>query len=340
MVARKIHTSVWASSSRRTYCNGRYESQPRKPVALHSRSVHKFANQATWRSQERDQARTQILPSVSTSGTMTSREKELFSKIFNSILAKESQSSSDYGNHVVFDSGPKDQPGPQQSVSKTMALEFFRTYPTQARDMAGQRDLQTATNHRPKPSASYLRLRSKLIACQDIQALNACLDESVFGPFARDEISWKTITSKDAQFLQIYPSLLATAMCLMRLSFRNPTGSVAIFRRIKDYGVASEATGAEVQVYHELLLALFEGWHDLKRVENALLQMEADGVEMNEETKLVLKYIRQEIIAQREKSSGANAYWSHVSARTFERLSSRIHLLEKQSTSTHYEHTL
>ena len=166
-----------------------------------------------------------------------------------------------------------------------------------------------------------------MLACKSMTELHEFMEHNIFAPFLREEISTTAINVELAEFFQSYSLLLADAMCLARLSFRDPCAAIAIFTKINNLGMESQALGAETAVYNEVLLATFEGWRDIGKTEQILQEMEADGVQFDRHTYLILKHMRQVILSEKKNTSATGIFWSNFPVRHLERLNRRIYLL-------------
>lgn len=81
-----------------------------------------------------------------------------------------------------------------------------------------------------------------------------------------------------------YPLVLAYAISVLHLQFRNPHAALAVFDTVRRYSLESYLVGCTTSVYNEMLRARWEGLGDLKGVEEGLEEMGRRGVGWDKET--------------------------------------------------------
>lgn len=284
---------------------------------------------------------------------MTEREKELFSNIFKTLLTrkvKEDEYEEDtlsFGQHSQ--SGEHARPSSKSErtsavdVPVSLAEDYLQAYPPSIQREATQaltyvQQAQARTDARQEAiearrSPRYLEAREALLACRTLAELYQFLEDKLFRPFARQEVTLKDMSTKDksdlSEFCRSYPMLLAETMTILRLSYRDYSAAIGVFQRIRDLGVESEVIGTNIAVYNELLLATFEGWHDASLVDDVLAAMDADGIQADDHTILILKKITDTIMGERAGSKSAQVYWSLTSPRKLESLSKRLRGLSR-----------
>lgn len=282
--------------------------------------------------------------------TMTMREKELFNNIFQSLLSrkvKEKETEEDVlhfgqqsGSSSTMDSAQR--PSTKDAPIK-LAEEYLQAFPpsiqreaeiaasivqqTQARADAKQEAIEA------RRSSRYLEAREALLACKTSAELYSFLEDKVFRPFVQNEVSLEGMSMRSkselSDFCRAYPMLLAETMMILRLSYRDYSAAVSVFSRIQELGVKSEVIGTNTAVCNELILATFEGWHDVALVDDILTAMDADGIHGDEDTIEILKMITSSIIKEREGSETGMIYWSLAKPRKLESLNRRVRQLSR-----------
>ncbi|CCG84816.1 protein of unknown function [Taphrina deformans PYCC 5710] len=254
---------------------------------------------------------------------MTPREKELFSKIFESILVKEQTSMQEdvSRNAISFERSKTTGQASQESRNAE------RPQATLARDYIGQYSsslqgniLQAAAvvrnktarmeNNRARTAANYLAAKEELYGLRELDQVYHFLQETLFGPFRSGEVELKNPTPQLLEFCRAYPLLMADVLCILRLSFKDYSACVSVFMQMKELGIESRAIGGSPEVYNEMLLAAFEGWHDLGMVEQLLIEMKQDAIPFDLQTTVILKHIRTTIVSEREGGLAGLAFWS------------------------------
>lgn len=282
------------------------------------------------------------------SGTMTLREKELFSKIFQSILAKKPETSNPGENASnVWSESSADSDTHQSTAPQTAAKDFLAAYPPslqreiqQAEIIVKTKEQRESTRRKAiedRSDPNYQKVKERLNACATLQAVLDFVEVDLFGPFTRNEVSLEAVaamtkreTTDLSNFCHAYPLLLRDVMSTLRLAYRNHAAALQIFRRAKELGTVSEVVGIDTAVYNEVLLAQFEGWNYVSPVLKILLDMELDGIEPDQYTVSVLKNIVAEILQQKGGSPSSSLIWSVARPTQLESLSRALHTMEKK----------
>lgn len=285
-------------------------------------------------------------------GTMTLKEKELFSKIFQSILARKPEVREPEKNNPTHTwDGPVLESSAASSehdkASRAAARDFLTAFPPTLQAEAQQAEIivrqkeykdqtrQKAIEERSNPS--YVEVRERLNSCMSLRSVLDFAQNNLFGPFLEGVVSLEAISSLNRKktreltnFCHIYPLLLRDTMSILRLSYKNYSAAVYIFERAKELGVVSQVIGINTAVYNELLLNYFEGWNQLSLVLKTLTDMELDGIEPDEYTASVLRKIKSEILSQRSGSKACQLIWSQEKAVKLENLSKASYTIEKK----------
>ncbi|KAI5449944.1 hypothetical protein NCC49_003835 [Naganishia albida] len=90
--------------------------------------------------------------------------------------------------------------------------------------------------------------------------------------------------SISSAFTPSYPLVLAYAISVLHLSFRNPHAALAVFETARSHSLESYLVGCTTSVYNQMLRARWEGLGDLKGTEEGLEEMERRGVGWDKET--------------------------------------------------------
>lgn len=265
---------------------------------------------------------------------MTLREKELFGRIFQSILETKPSLQDDPTKRTISfeqSSSPgSTHSGQLENPAASMGRDYIEQYPRsiQREALLAQRALKTKSDrveaNRARTSNKYRAAKEELYGYKDIPAVIEFLEQHLFGPFFRKEVVLKQMTPETIEFCRAYPLLLADVMCILRLSFKDLSASRSVFAKMKEIGIESSAIGGSTAVYNELVLTVFEGWRDLGMVEDVLKEMEEDAIQADDQTVVILKHIRATIVGEREASLAGHLYWSSTRPTLLENLNRRI----------------
>lgn len=267
--------------------------------------------------------------------TMTTREKNLFSKIFQGIIDQRTPESPDERRLETFSFEDDDTTDQLTASSMNVAGDYLEELPPSLKQemqdaqilVKNRQDREDSS--RARHSAMYIAHRENLFAMRDFEKLMSYVENDLFGPFTRGEIVLEKPSSEAMEFCRIYPFLVADVMCILRLSFRLYSSAIAIFEQMKSIGIESRVLGGKACVYNEAILARFEGWHDLGMVEELLREMEADAVPADDQTLVALTFLSNAIVAERRTSESSKAYWASVRPKRLEKLSKRIVQVER-----------
>ncbi len=286
-------------------------------------------------------------------GTMTLREREMFSRIFETILSdKSSPKKPAKGRDELFSFGPEET---STSPTKKSVLGDLSAYPAPLREAAARvQGLQVLRNvksarqeklQKVRESHEFLALSAEMQACDSDVALQTFMDSRIFAPIASGILVSKkrkdggtssgsgTVIGRTEResIAVLYPLLLADAMSCFRVRFRDYVSTISVLDTIKRLGLESYVVGAGIGVYNQLLLCKWEGWHDLAAVEEILEEMEVNGIAGDDQTAEVLKGVRTEIERARTGSSGGKAIWGEEELSRLDRIThSRLLILERE----------
>ena len=97
-----------------------------------------------------------------------------------------------------------------------------------------------------------------------------------------------------AQNSQIYPHIIAVLMRTFRDKFHDPHLALAIFDHAKNLSIPSYVFGCTAPVYNELIETRWFCFHDLKGILDALEEMKANGVEVDNRTRKIAETVRRD----------------------------------------------
>ena len=97
-----------------------------------------------------------------------------------------------------------------------------------------------------------------------------------------------------AQNNQIYPHIIAALMRTFRDKFHDPHLALAIFDHAKNLSVPSYVFGCTAPVYNELIETRWFCFRDLKGILDALEEMKANGVEVDNRTRKIAETVRRD----------------------------------------------
>ncbi|KAI5858079.1 hypothetical protein BZA05DRAFT_385880 [Tricharina praecox] len=251
--------------------------------------------------------------------SITLREREIFTRIFESILNTPSASNRTSPLAKSFDAtprarglppppaltdlftstiGPQSTGGnlsfaPQQLASQregataAMALvSTFASYPPSLRAAAaraaGLKDWATVQKLEAQIDVEALEAKKRsLRACfSDVKVLQ-WMETHVY-PLPNDH------SAPEASF---YAELLAEAMDIFRRDYNDLGSVVAVFERAKSLGAESYVLGCTSAVYNRTLAAVWDGFGDIMRVRDLVEEMTVNAVGGDVHTAEILKKI-------------------------------------------------
>ncbi|KAI5793768.1 hypothetical protein DFH27DRAFT_567215 [Peziza echinospora] len=202
--------------------------------------------------------------------------------------------------------GPAD---PRKSSSITAAMaraSAIAEYPASLRvaaaHAAGLPKVPLTKAEEREESARQERLVSTIHAMQSCKTdleLIEYMDKHVFTMVSSDAPSSDSIAIKGRKYTfpsASYADLLAEGIKLLRKTFRDLSGALSIFERIKALGATSYVVGCSVAVYNHVLEAQWEAYRDISRIEGVLEEMRINGIEGDSNTVEILRILTRDAI--------------------------------------------
>lgn len=252
-------------------------------------------------------------------GPLTEREREIFTRIFESILSERStftprmppiQSLPSTSLNALFESavGPQQSGseisfGPSDLIDKNSAAaslalaSSFEQYPAALRAAAAKASGLINLSRTPqvdlRRSLSIMGLVEDLHMCQTDLALRQWMDDRVFCLIKDGRFQ----TSMPDYLPGSYAFLLAEGMKILRTTFNDFTGCLAIFERVKKFGAESYVMGCSVDVYNQAIAAKWEAYRDLYKIKELVDEMDINGVQGDKKTVRLIHDIMDDVAA-------------------------------------------
>ncbi|KAA8913583.1 hypothetical protein FN846DRAFT_928778 [Sphaerosporella brunnea] len=244
------------------------------------------------------------IPDAQQASSITLREREIFTKIFETILSTPSATNK---MATSRDASPRTRGlppppqlqelfastiGPQQTgtglsfaprhmlseregATEAMALaSTLEAYPPSLRLAAAKAAGLTNYNlvlhgdQRQVDPSALGRLQKELRACMSDVDVLRFMEEKVY-PLPADPNSPGAVH---------YADLLAEGMDLFRKGFNDLGSVVAVFERAKSLGAESYVLGCTTNVYNKALAAVWDGFQDVQRVRDMVEEMAVNAV--------------------------------------------------------------
>lgn len=252
-------------------------------------------------------------------GPLTEREREIFTRIFESILSEHStfaprvppiQSHPSMSLNALFESavGPQQSGseisfGPSDLIDRNSAAESlalassFEQYPVALRAAAAKASglIGPSKNHKVdlRGSLSIVGLVDDLNMCETDLALGKWMEDHVFCLIKNGRLQ----TNTPGYLLGSYAFLLAEGMKILRTSFNDFTGCLAIFERVKKLGAESYVMGCSVDVYNQAIAAKWEAYRDLYKIKELVDEMDINGIQGDKKTVRLMHDIMDDVAA-------------------------------------------
>lgn len=253
-------------------------------------------------------------------GPLTEREREIFTRIFESILSEHStftprvppmQSHPSMSLNALFESavGPQQSGseisfGPSDLIDKNSAAESlalassFEQYPAALRAAAAKasglvnpsRKLQV---EELRSSRSITGLLEEMHMCETDLALGQWMEDRVFCLIKDGRLQ----TTTPDYLPGSYAFLLAEGMGILRKTFNDFTGCLAIFERVKKLGAESYVLGCSVDVYNQAIAAKWEAYRDLYKIKELVEEMDINGIQGDKKTVRLIHNIMDDVAA-------------------------------------------
>lgn len=226
--------------------------------------------------------------------TLTHRERAVFSKIFDTILNKDTPQSP---------RSSRDESASKRAKYKRLVQQATNSAP----QAPPEETLSFEPGDRKPPPSLYQVFEAPSLGdapSDQLEALHACrtnievltfADERVFAPFAEKRVV-------DAQPMQ-FPELLGHVMRTLREEFGDAAGAVSIFERAKRQSAESYVAGCSTNVYNEMIATKWHDYRDVQGVEELVEEMMLNGVDGDARTVELLRTV----VAHVEQS--AEPWW-------------------------------
>lgn len=253
---------------------------------------------------------------------LSQREREIFTRIFETILSERSTfaprtapatSFPSTSLNALFESavGPQQSgseisfgpPGMIDRASATASLAMassLEEYPAALRAAAAR----AAGLMRPNRSyqLEQLDLRKSISIVGLIRDLNLCETDLALGQWMDDRVfslirNGRLETPAEQYPTGSYAYLLAEGMKVLRTAFNDFAGCLSIFERIKKLGAESYVLGCSVDVYNQAIAAKWEAYRDLYKIKELVDEMDINGIQGNDKTVQLLHDIMDDVAA-------------------------------------------
>ncbi|PWW80607.1 hypothetical protein C7212DRAFT_361592 [Tuber magnatum] len=269
---------------------------------------------------------------LQTTSMMTEREREIFTKIFESILSEKSsfvpqlrESGRSFPSNSLtrlFESavgpladgheisiGPKDAINPSSATFGLAKASNSEEYPLAVRAAAARAvglKFGPRTDKEVKAEQKRIKLLASVIEdmrrCQTDRDLLRWLDSHVFS----------MVSGKDAEGERRIPSaeyadLLVEGMITFRQNFNDLAGAMSIFERVKRLGAESYVVGCSTGAYNEMLQTKWEAYKDVSKIVELVDEMEVNVIEGSQKTATILQSIVDEVGKMKSGDMGPGA---------------------------------
>lgn len=114
--------------------------------------------------------------------------------------------------------------------------------------------------------------------------------------WAKEKV-FRMIPGEDGEstHIPIYPYILAHTLRMLRDTFNNPHLALAVFQHAQTLSIESYLSGCLTGAYNELLLIRWNSFQDLAGVEQAIKEMDANGVKWDRKTKQLVERVCREV---------------------------------------------
>ncbi|KAL7269061.1 hypothetical protein RUND412_008284 [Rhizina undulata] len=268
------------------------------------------------------------------SSSITEREREIFSRIFESILSEGSNFSpkskdpvrsfpskslnalfesavgpQQSGNEITF--GPRnaiDEASVTAAMAKASSIE---EYPPSLRAAAARAAGLSRPNMTEKELLQEQERMKELAAL--MKQMRACNTDLELGKWMEDNVfSMVTKPSIDAKLnfpSANYADLVLEGMRILRKDFSDLAGVLSIFERIKRLGAESYVVGCSVGVYNQMIDTKWDGYRDLYKIKELVDEMEVNGIEGDENTVEILRKIGKDVELMNGGKKGQGAQY-------------------------------
>ncbi|KAG0641170.1 hypothetical protein HOY80DRAFT_955728 [Tuber brumale] len=267
---------------------------------------------------------------LQTTSMITEREREIFTKIFESILSEKSSfvpqlrgSERSFPSNSLtqlFESavgplanGNEISFGPQSTINLSSATRGLarasdnKEYPLAVRTAAaraaglisGPRTAEEVETERTRILHLTL-LTSSMRMCQTDRELLRWLDDHVFSMASGKDAGSKIPSAT-------YADLLVEAMITFRQNFNDLVGAMSVFERVKRLGAESYVVGCSTGAYNEMLQTKWEAYKDVSKIVELVDEMKINAVEGSQKTVEILRSIVNEIKKMKSGSMGPGA---------------------------------
>ncbi|KAK9464293.1 hypothetical protein V1512DRAFT_268651 [Lipomyces arxii] len=164
--------------------------------------------------------------------------------------------------------------------------------------MRGEQARRTDTNENSERVLSLRNAKSRMDACRTDVELDELLERDVYRPFKEAAEMFES-TSKEMVMApgiaQNYPLLLAHAIKIFALDFRDGSAALSVFERARKYGIQSYIFGCTTELYNYALQLKWDYFMDLFGCKSLLEEMIVNGIEADSRTETILQRIRQHV---------------------------------------------
>jgi len=299
--------------------------------------------------------------------TITEREREIFTKIFETILSEKSsfdpqlrESGRSFpssaltelfesavgplanGNVISF--GPRgviDRPSTTVGLVKASDNKEYplavRAAAAQAAGLKSRPQTKEGIEAELNRAKIFGHLIDDMKKCENDWELLKWLDKNLFGMVSsQDAESERKIPSA------VYADLLVEGMITFRQSFNDLVGAMSLFERVKGLGAESYVVGCSPGAYNEMLQTKWEAYRDVSKIVELVDEMEINGVEGSQKTMEILRSIIGEVdkMERGYMGLGAQSIITDIDMTLLDRLKRYADAIEDRSFEPPERHTL
>lgn len=234
---------------------------------------------------------------------MTAREVNAFDEMFQMIFSAVSEERQQEASQRIL--------GPSTGIGKS---------PQGLGDLAARLRQQSRNLKWTSEADQELdRKKEDMGLCDTDQQLLAWAMREVFGESQRyeEEARKAMAASSSTRNLHLqppsYPQLIAVLMSTFRDQYADPHLALSIFDHARHLSVASFVFGCTTPAYNELIETRWRCFRDIRGVCDALEEMRANGVEIDNRTRSLVEKVRREMgernLWEEESSLGSGEVW-------------------------------
>ncbi|KAF8461104.1 hypothetical protein BDZ91DRAFT_737860 [Kalaharituber pfeilii] len=133
------------------------------------------------------------------------------------------------------------------------------------------------------------------------------MDQHVFSMVSPESPTSDALNIKGKKYIfpsTSYADLLAEGMRILSKIFKDLSGTLAIFERVKYLGPESYVVGCSVAVYNHVLEVKWEAYRDIHKIEDILEEMHVNGIEGDLHTVEILRTLSKDCLRMSNEGPG------------------------------------